>query len=107
MTKDQTVYQWCHDTNNLDNLENINKNEITSAFGCGSEKALNLVIEEVVNMKELLFTTDGIREYVSLGHMEKIINNKNMSYQEKLEKLTKKSIENGSQDDVSILFVSF
>ena len=39
--------------------------------------------------------------------MEKIINNKNMSYQEKLEKLTKKSIENGSQDDVSILFVSF
>lgn len=107
ITQDHTTYNWLLSTNQYDAAESCNRNEITNCFGGGNPLLLSkLNVCECQPFTLAILTSDGIHEYVDLDTIEDIINGKE-TFEEKCGIIVQKALDNGSEDDMSIVIISF
>lgn len=106
ITSDHTTYNWLMDRGQYEAAEQCKKNEINCCLGGGHTKyAAYLVVQKVFDEglpDTLLFTSDGIHDYIDIDDMEDILNSK-VSDIEKINQLAAKAAENGSSDDKAII----
>ena len=108
ITKDQTTYEWLKSIGNLEGAQACNKSEIRCALGGGNPEYLKaLVIKPAFERKVpgvLMFTTDGVHDYVSQDEMEEILE-KDIPATEKIREMIDLAATNGSEDDRSVILV--
>ena len=108
ITEDQTLYRWLLNTGNLEAAENCNRNVIRSCFGGGlASYAENLVIKKVFESAlpiTILFTSDGIHEFLDIDTMESLLNSKK-SDADILKEMVEMAEANGSEDDKSVILI--
>lgn len=105
LTQDHTTYNWLLSTNQYDEAASCNRNEITNCFGGGSQFLLSkLYAEECQPFTLAILTSDGIHEYVDSDTIEDIINGEE-TFEEKCSMIVQKAIDNGSEDDVSVVMI--
>ena len=63
-----------------------------------------LYVEECQPFTLAVLTSDGIHEYVNLDTIEDIINGEE-NLEEKCSMIVQKAIDNGSEDDVSVVII--
>ena len=108
LTTDDTTVQYLLDTGKLTEEEAQSfdkKNEIIACMGGGSESLFKpkfLDIAEGCNA--FLITSDGIHDYMSIDDMEDILAENSTDMRKALHCLAEKARENGSEDDISIVF---
>ena len=107
LTQDHTTYNWLLSSNQYEAAESCNRNEITNCFGGGNPALLSkLCVDECQPFSLAILTSDGIHEYVDLDTIEDIINGKE-TFEEKCGIIVQKALDNGSEDDMSIVIISF
>lgn len=108
LTADQTNYQYLLDIGQTEAAEHCNKSVIRGALGGGSTEPAGLLKVSRVFEKKLpallMFTTDGVHEYVSQDEMESILNGEGTLI-EKAALLCQKALEAGSEDDRSVVLL--
>ena len=105
ITSDHTTYNWLLSNGQFEAAERCNKSEITNCFGGGNPALLSkLSIVECQQFSLALLTTDGIHDYVSIDAIEDILDGDG-SYSDKCEALIQKAIDEGSEDDMSVVIV--
>ena len=103
LTNDQTTYNLLRFRGFNEEAENCNKSELVSCFGGGTDRLFSLEIVDMSVPKRFLMTSDGIHDHVDIDIIEEIISSKK-SIREKSDELIQKAIDNGSYDDMSIVF---
>lgn len=107
LTTDHTVYQWLKSSGQIAEAEACNKNEITACLGGGDESLLKrLTLQEITSYRYMLFTSDGIHEYVDIDDLEAIVN-KDIPEEDKCKHITELAVANGSEDDLSVVIAVF
>lgn len=107
LTKDHTVYQWLKSTGQTAEAEACNKNEITACLGGGDESLLKrFTLQEITAYRYMLFTSDGIHEYVDIDNLETIING-DISEEDKCKQIVELAVANGSEDDLTVVIAAF
>lgn len=105
LTKDHTTYQWLKDIGNYEEAEFCNKSEITNCMGGGNSNYLKrLTIFEINSIGNMIFTSDGIHEYIELDELENIIN-ENPQSDELCETIAELAKNKGSLDDRTIIIL--
>ncbi len=80
-----------------------NKSEITACFGGGDTALLKIKTVDIeVSNTALIFTTDGIHDYLTIDEFEDIIEEEK-DYLSICKKAMEQAIINGSTDDMSII----
>lgn len=108
ITKDQTTAQWLRDAGCHDAADLCNKNEIVGCLGGGDTKyATKLLVDEISNKNTqgtLIFTSDGIHEYVEIEVMEEVFRSEkdDMKAANLIASIASKA---GSLDDKTIVIV--
>ena len=113
LTEDHTNVNWLVKTGKLtkSQAETYEKrNEINACFGGGNPALINsLCFEEdnetLKNAKKIVLTSDGIHEYVSIDDLEEILSDESINPLYACEMIVSKAIENGSEDDKSIVII--
>ncbi len=105
LTSDHTVYNYLCSMQRYEEAELCNKNEITSCLGGGNENyAAKISVSSITKGKKYLLTSDGVHEYVSLDFLEATLI-QNMAATEKCNKIIEEALKNGSNDDLSVVFI--
>ena len=104
LTNDQTTYNLLRFRGLYQEADNCNKSELVSCFGGGTDRLFSPEIVDVSAPKRFLMTSDGIHDHVDIDSIEEIISSEK-SYHEKSDELIQKALDNGSCDDMSIVFV--
>ena len=108
MTEDHTTYQWLLTMGRAEEAEQCNKNEISACLGNGDETlAKQLVVRRVFEdglPDVLIFTSDGIHEYIDIDHLEDLIFSGNKD-SDIIHKAISEAEANGSLDDKTIVIV--
>ena len=108
ITTDQTTYEWLNTLGNTEAAQTCNKSEIRCAFGGGKADYLKeLVVKRIFEKalpQRLLFTTDGIHDYLSSDEMEEIMNEP-ITAKEKIRLLVDTAVRKGSPDDCSAILI--
>lgn len=104
LTNDQTTYNMLRFRGLNEEAENCNKSELVSCFGGGTERLFSPQIIDVSAPKKIVMTSDGIHDHVDIDSIEEIISSEK-SCREKSDELIQKALDNGSCDDLSIVFV--
>lgn len=108
ITHDHTTYQFFLDRGIEEMADSCNRSEIQACFGGGKESYLELIqINKVFTErfpKRIIFTTDGIHDYVSIDKMEELLT-KTENIEESLNLLNELAIRNGSKDDRTIVVI--
>lgn len=105
ITQDHTVYNWLQKTGHFDEAEACNKNEITNCFGGGNSAFLSeLSVTEIGDFTQLLFTSDGVHEYVDIDLLEDILSD-DSSGEEKCNSILDVALAAGSEDDMTVILV--
>ena len=74
LTSDHTVYNWLNSLGRFEEAEKCKKNEIVSCLGGGKANLVErLTVFDLNHYSTLLFTTDGVHDYVSIDFLEDII----------------------------------
>ncbi|WP_298586153.1 PP2C family serine/threonine-protein phosphatase [uncultured Megasphaera sp.] len=110
ITEDDTVVQHLIKTGKLTEEEAENysaRNEITACFGGGKETLLQMDEIHLRDKvpKQLLLTSDGIHEYLSIDEMETILAGVDDDKIKLVKTMVEQAIVNGSQDDCTAIFV--
>ncbi|WP_281696758.1 PP2C family protein-serine/threonine phosphatase [Acidaminococcus massiliensis] len=110
LTHDDTVVQQLLDTHKLTEEESrsyTGRNEIIACFGGGSAKYLKLQMKNLpkTSGNGWLLTSDGIHEYVTIDEMEDILSQNHEDRGQAVRRITELALQNGSQDDCSIVLV--
>ena len=109
VTTDQTTYEWLKSMCNMDGAEACNRSEIRCAMGGGNPDYLkSLVMEPVFERKlpkKLMFTTDGVHDYLTQDEIEEILG-LNLTDTEKVQRIVECAAENGSEDDRSVMLIA-
>lgn len=110
VTHDHTTYQFMIDRGMEETADACNKNEIQACFGGGMESYLKWLTVESVFLeripKRIIFTSDGIHEYVSVESIEKYLI-RTSDIEEGIKQLNIQAIDNGSKDDRTVLVIDF
>ncbi len=105
ITSDHTTYNWLKSTGQLEAAESCNKNEITNCFGGGDRNLLSkLYISELQPFSLMMLTSDGVHEYVDIDTLEDILV-RDISGEEKCQEILAKAMDNGSNDDISVVII--
>lgn len=105
LTSDHTTYNWLKSSGQGEAAEACNKNEITNCFGGADQRLLSkLVVSGLPPFSLMILTSDGVHEYVDQDTLEDIINGQG-SFEEKCEAILNKAIENGSEDDMTVVVI--
>lgn len=108
LTHDHTTYQFLLDRGIVEAAEFCNKSEIQACFGGGSETYFELM--EVKKIFEnglpdrIIFTTDGIHDYVSIDDLERLLVRAD-DIEESVMLVNELAIINGSKDDRTIVII--
>ncbi len=106
LTTDDTTLQYLLSTGQLSQAEAETfdrKNEITACFGGGNPKYLDIKISSIGKLScPIMITSDGLHDYLSADRIEEIIAENEMP--DALHILIKEARDNGSYDDISIIF---
>lgn len=110
ITEDDTVVQSLIKTGKLTEREAENysaRNEITACFGGGKETLLQMDEIHLRDKvpKQILLTSDGIHEYLSIDEMENILSCVDDDKIKLVKAMVEQAIVNGSQDDCTAIFV--
>ena len=106
ITSDHTVYNWLLSSGQEAAAKSCRKNEITNCFGGGDHSLLSkLYVNDCKPFSLIIFTSDGIHDYVDLDMMENIICGEG-SYSEKCEELLSAAIAAGSEDDMTVVIIN-
>ena len=105
ITSDHTTYNWLKSTGQLEAAKSCNKNEITNCFGGGDKNLLSkLYVSKLQPFSLMLLTSDGAHEYVDIDTLEEILA-KNITGEEKCQEILEKALDNGSNDDISVVII--
>ena len=108
ITDDHTTYQWLLSIGQKEAAESCNKNEISACMGGGSEDlAKRLEVRTIFEEgfpNILIFTSDGIHEYLDIDQLETLIFS-GKSDIELINEAIEEAAKNGSEDDRTLIIV--
>lgn len=103
LTSDHTVYNWLKSLGRFEEAENCKKNEIISCLGGGEPMFVErLTVFELNHFSTLLFTTDGVHDYVSIDLLENIITSGKDGVTI-CEEIIASAVVAGSKDDLTVM----
>ena len=108
LTVDDTLVEFLVRTGQLTHEEAETferRNEINACFG-GNSNLFDIKLSEfdISNISKLLITSDGVHEYISIDDIEDILASDRTGI-EICETIVQKSLENDSDDDLSIVLI--
>lgn len=112
ITEDDTVVQYLISSGQISEEDAQSypaRHEITACFGGGKKDLLKVKIVSYEDFQpaQLVLTSDGIHEYLSIDEMEDIISEHENNWDKILQEFDKAAIENGSMDDRTIIIIDF
>lgn len=103
ITSDHTTYNWLKSRGDEEAAANCDRSEITNCFGGGNPEFLSkLTISKLAPYSMIVFTSDGIHDYVDIDTLEDILFGEG-TYEDKCETIMNKAKVNGSEDDMTII----
>lgn len=112
ITKDDTVVQYLLDNGTISEEEAEAypaRHEITACFGGGKESLFKIKLGRFnnKNILQLLFTSDGVHEYLTIDDIEDVFSESDGNWSTVVNQLVVRAVENGSQDDCTAVIVDF
>lgn len=106
LTTDMTTYNYLMSLGRTEEAEHCRRSEITACFGGGRESFYSPAVLELDLSGTLLFTSDGIHDFVSIDELEELLAFP-ASDIEICRSIIGRALKNGSADDMSVALVRF
>lgn len=107
ITKDHTLVNFLVETGDLTPEEAINhpkKNVLMKALGAADQCEIDIFDVET-DIDAIMLCSDGLTNMLTIEQIEKVLNEENISVEDKLIKLIKKCNVRGGQDNISIAYL--
>lgn len=107
ITKEHTLVNFLVETGELTPEEAINhpkKNVLMKALGASEKQELD-IFDVDPNVDAILLVTDGLTNMLTMDQVEKVLNDNELKYEDKLIKLIKKCNARGGTDNISIAYL--
>lgn len=106
LTEDMTTYNYLRSLRRFEEAEHCRKNEITACFGGGIPFLFKPYIADQDIFGSFIITSDGVHDYLNIDIIEDILSSSKNDIGT-CQKVVKKALECGSDDDISILIVRY
>ena len=107
ITKEHTLVNFLVETGELTPEEAINhpkKNVLMKALGASEKQELD-IFDVDPNVDAILLVTDGLTNMLTMDQVEKVLNDDELKYEDKLIKLIRKCNARGGTDNISISYL--
>lgn len=107
ITKEHTLVNFLVETGELTPEEAINhpkKNVLMKALGASEKQELD-IFDVDPNVDAILLVTDGLTNMLTVDQVEKVLNDEELKYEDKLIKLIRKCNARGGTDNISIAYL--
>lgn len=107
ITKEHTLVNFLVETGELTPEEAINhpkKNVLMKALGASEKQELD-IFDVDPNVDTILLVTDGLTNMLTMDQVEKVLNDDELKYEDKLIKLIRKCNARGGTDNISIAYL--
>ena len=107
ITKEHTLVNFLVETGELTPEEAINhpkKNVLMKALGASEKQELD-IFDVDPNVDAILLVTDGLTNMLTMDQVEKVLNDGELKYEDKLIKLIRKCNARGGTDNISIAYL--
>ena len=107
ITKEHTLVNFLVETGELTPEEAINhpkKNVLMKALGDSEKQELD-IFDVDPNVDAILLVSDGLTNMLTMDQVEKVLNDDELKYEDKLIKLIKKCNARGGTDNISIAYL--
>lgn len=107
ITKEHTLVNFLVETGELTPEEAINhpkKNVLMKALGASEKQELD-IFDVDPNVDAILLVTDGLTNMLTMNQVEKVLNDDELKYEDKLIKLIRKCNARGGTDNISIAYL--
>lgn len=107
ITKDHTLVNFLVETGELSESEAVNhpkKNVLMKALGAADQCELD-IFEVETDVDAIMLCSDGLTNMLTNEQIEKVLNEEEISIEDKLYKLIKKCNVRGGQDNISIAYL--
>ena len=107
ITKEHTLVNFLVETGELTPEEAINhpkKNVLMQALGASEKQELD-IFDVDPNVDAILLVTDGLTNMLTMDQVEKVLNDEELKYEDKLIKLIRKCNARGGTDNISIAYL--
>lgn len=107
ITKEHTLVNFLVETGELTPEEAINhpkKNVLMKALGASEKQELD-IFDVDPNVDAILLVTDGLTNMLTMDQVEKVLNDEELIYEDKLIKLIRKCNARGGTDNISIAYL--
>ena len=107
ITKEHTLVNFLGETGELTPEEAINhpkKNVLMKALGASEKQELD-IFDVDPNVDAILLVTDGLTNMLTMDQVEKVLNDDELKYEDKLIKLIRKCNARGGTDNISIAYL--
>ena len=107
ITKEHTIVNFLVETGELTPEEAINhpkKNVLMKALGASEKQELD-IFDVDPNVDAILLVTDGLTNMLTMDQVEKVLNDDELKYEDKLIKLIRKCNARGGTDNISIAYL--
>lgn len=107
ITKEHTLVNFLVETGELTPEEAINhpkKNVLMKALGASEKQELD-IFDVDPNVDAILLVTDGLTNMLTMYQVEKVLNDEELKYEDKLIKLIRKCNARGGTDNISIAYL--
>ena len=107
ITKEHTLVNFLVETGELTPEEAINhpkKNVLMKALGASEKQELD-IFDVDPNVDAILLVSDGLTNMLTMDQVEKVLNDAELKYEDKLIKLIRKCNARGGTDNISIAYL--
>lgn len=107
ITREHTLVNFLVETGELTPEEAINhpkKNVLMKALGASEKQELD-IFDVDPNVDAILLVTDGLTNMLTMDQVEKVLNDEELKYEDKLIKLIRKCNARGGTDNISIAYL--
>ena len=107
ITKEHTLVNFLVETGELTPEEAVNhpkKNVLMKALGASEKQELD-IFDVDPNVDAILLVSDGLTNMLTMDQVEKVLNEDDLKYEDKLIKLIKKCNARGGTDNISIAYL--
>ena len=107
ITKEHTLVNFLVETGELTPEEAINhpkKNVLMKALGASEKQELD-IFDVDPNVDAILLVSDGLTNMLTMDQVEKVLNDEELKYEDKLIKLIRKCNARGGTDNISIAYL--
>ena len=107
ITKEHTLVNFLVETGELTPEEAINhpkKNVLMKALGANEKQELD-IFDVDPNVDAILLVSDGLTNMLTMDQVEKVLNDDELKYEDKLIKLIRKCNARGGTDNISIAYL--